>query len=92
MSEKLTKSDVLLICRKLIDKAYEENRYEQIEGITTVQKDMNARIDRGQTAEQALLNILYSSLKKIVPDNPRLNGIIDSLGELVEYYNRGQEN
>lgn len=84
MSDKLSRSDVLLICRRLCDKAYERNENEKADGISIVLKDMQDRLDRGQSAETALLNILYASLKGILPDQQKINGVIETLGELVK--------
>lgn len=91
MSEKITKSDVLLICRRLCDKAHERDENEKADGIMLVSKDITDRIDRGQSAEKALLNILYASLKGILPDQQKINGIIETLGELVKECNKYED-
>lgn len=89
MSEKLTRSDVILICEKLAEDAIDEQNIEKAQGVTTVETDIISHMTTGKTAEQALLSILYKSLKGIVPSkNPKLQGIIQTLGKLVEENNK----
>lgn len=48
MSEKLTRSDVILICEKLAEDAIDEQNIEKAQGVTTVETDIISHMTTGK--------------------------------------------